>query len=369
MVPAPAQRQGMGRPERTLPGRVEPRQSPHRLHRGKTPAPQPDQSRRRPHQNPAHPKTRSTGRSSARYTAGGSVGIWASPPSGPGWPPTRSPTRPPAPAGWSLALVDEILSNPKYTGHQVMGRRRRKGGKNMEPGQRMDLDSRTHPYRTSRQSHLGRRPADGPPARQHKRPRDAHPADRPPLQAPLPPVLLHLPPPPVRHHHPRLHLLPVPARARHCPATTPPTPITGPSWSARPSWSMPSPGSSPNGYSAPTGPPCSPPTSPPAPPPPNSAATPKPKTSAQTRQNRHSRTRPGHRTGNPRRPSDPAAQALRNRIRARFTELYASAPPWKPNSPPSKPPPPNKHDPTLLDELPTLGTSSPTPRPPSPNSS
>ena len=37
---------------------------------------------------------------------------------------------PPGPtAGWSLALVDEILSNPKYTGHQVMGRRRRKGGK------------------------------------------------------------------------------------------------------------------------------------------------------------------------------------------------------------------------------------------------
>ena len=34
---------------------------------------------------------------------------------------------PPGPAGWSLALVDEILSNPKYTGHQVMGRRRRKG--------------------------------------------------------------------------------------------------------------------------------------------------------------------------------------------------------------------------------------------------
>ena len=34
---------------------------------------------------------------------------------------------PPSPtAGWSLALVDEILSNPKYTGHQVMGRRRRR---------------------------------------------------------------------------------------------------------------------------------------------------------------------------------------------------------------------------------------------------
>jgi len=36
---------------------------------------------------------------------------------------------PPSPAGWSLALVDEILSNPKYTGYQVMGRQRRKGGK------------------------------------------------------------------------------------------------------------------------------------------------------------------------------------------------------------------------------------------------
>ena len=44
------------RAQRTLPGRVEPRQSPHRLHRGKTPAPQPHQSRRRPHQNPPHPQ-------------------------------------------------------------------------------------------------------------------------------------------------------------------------------------------------------------------------------------------------------------------------------------------------------------------------
>ena len=37
---------------------------------------------------------------------------------------------PPGPTpSWSLALVDEILSNPKYTGYQVIGRRRRKGGK------------------------------------------------------------------------------------------------------------------------------------------------------------------------------------------------------------------------------------------------
>jgi site-specific DNA recombinase len=36
---------------------------------------------------------------------------------------------PPPGPGWSLAIVDEILSNPKYTGHQVLGRRRHKAGK------------------------------------------------------------------------------------------------------------------------------------------------------------------------------------------------------------------------------------------------
>src|SRR5579859_3805839 len=36
---------------------------------------------------------------------------------------------PPAIGAWSLAMVDEILANPKYTGHQVMGRRRTKGNK------------------------------------------------------------------------------------------------------------------------------------------------------------------------------------------------------------------------------------------------
>ena len=46
-------------------------------------------------------------------------------------------TYPPPAAGWSLALVDEILSNPKYTGHQVLGRRRFKAGKRtwMPPGE------------------------------------------------------------------------------------------------------------------------------------------------------------------------------------------------------------------------------------------
>ena len=39
--------------------------------------------------------------------------------------PHRYPT--PPSGAWSLALIDEILSNPKYTGHQVMGRRKTKG--------------------------------------------------------------------------------------------------------------------------------------------------------------------------------------------------------------------------------------------------
>jgi hypothetical protein len=54
---------------------------------------------------------------------------------------------PPGPAGWSLALVDEILSNPKYTGHQMMGRRRRKGGKKIwtPPDEWIRTPEPTHP--------------------------------------------------------------------------------------------------------------------------------------------------------------------------------------------------------------------------------
>jgi hypothetical protein len=44
MVPAPIERQSLGRAAGAFPGRVEPGQSPHRLPRGKTPPPQPDQS-------------------------------------------------------------------------------------------------------------------------------------------------------------------------------------------------------------------------------------------------------------------------------------------------------------------------------------
>ncbi len=43
--------------------------------------------------------------------------------------------------------VDEILSNPRYTGHQVMGRRRRKGGKKIwtPPDEWIWTPEPTHP--------------------------------------------------------------------------------------------------------------------------------------------------------------------------------------------------------------------------------
>ncbi len=126
---------------------------------------------------------------------------------------------PPGPtAGWSLALVDEILSNPKYTGHQVMGRRRRKGGKKIwtPPQEWIWTPEPTHPALVDKATwdaaqQMGRRHGN---VRDPEMPTQP---DRPPSQAPVPAVLLHLPPPPQRHHHPHPHLLPVPARARQPP--------------------------------------------------------------------------------------------------------------------------------------------------------
>jgi site-specific DNA recombinase len=128
MVPASVERQSVGRAERTFPGRLESRQSPGGLPR-----------ERHPHPNPIKA---AEGRTKTRLTE--------DPVYGPivaliyrwrvsehlGKPTIRArqaadPAAYPAPgpAGWSLALVDEILSNPKYTGHQVMGRRRKAGKK------------------------------------------------------------------------------------------------------------------------------------------------------------------------------------------------------------------------------------------------
>ena len=123
---------------------------------------------------PGSPKTPSTGRSSPASTPGVCATISASPPSAPGWPPTRTPTRR-RPAGWSLALVDEILSNPKYTGHQVMGRRRFKAGKGCGCRPANGSGPPSPPCRFGGHGHLGCGPADEPPARQRPRPRNAHP--------------------------------------------------------------------------------------------------------------------------------------------------------------------------------------------------
>ena len=72
----------------------------------KHPHPNPDQGRRRPHQNPAHRRPGLRAGHHPASTPGGSASIWASPPSAPGWPPTRTPTRRPArtagPSPWSM---------------------------------------------------------------------------------------------------------------------------------------------------------------------------------------------------------------------------------------------------------------------------
>ena len=54
-------------------------------------------------------------------------------------------------------------------------------------------------------------------------------------------------------------------------------------------------------------------------------------------------------------PADPAAQALRNRVRARFTELYTERTSIETELATLETAPAEQDDPTLLDELPTLG--------------
>ena len=135
----------------------------------------------------------------------------------------ENPHRYPVPlsGAWSLALVDEILSNPKYTGHQVMGRRKTKGGtRQWTPASEwIWTPEPTHTALVDRETwdaaqQMGRR---------HGSTRDpGTPTTRPRRRYPLrPAVLLHLPPAHGRrgpHHHQRPpHLLPVPARPRHPP--------------------------------------------------------------------------------------------------------------------------------------------------------
>ena len=54
-------------------------------------------------------------------------------------------------------------------------------------------------------------------------------------------------------------------------------------------------------------------------------------------------------------PADPAAQALRNRVRARFTELYTERTGIETELATLETAPAEQDDPTLLDELPALG--------------
>jgi site-specific DNA recombinase len=90
---------------------------------------------------------------------------------------------PPPGHGWSLALVDEILSNPKYTGHQVMGRRRRKAGKKIwtPPSEWIWTPEPTHPALVDMATwdaaqRIGRRHGN---VRDPETPRPRDPATRP----------------------------------------------------------------------------------------------------------------------------------------------------------------------------------------------
>src|SRR5215471_19310644 len=133
--------------------------------------------------------------------------------------------------GWTNGGATSILSNPKYTGHVVFGRRRTQAGKRSQPvpQDQWPVDSRAGASGDRHPGHLGGRPEHR--RRAWNQPRRAgHPPARPkglPAARPRP-----LPPLQAAHarHHPPLHpvlqrrprrgprLLPVPPR----PAQPPP---------------------------------------------------------------------------------------------------------------------------------------------------
>ena len=86
-----------------------------------------------------------------------------------------SPALYPAPAGsdgWAASSVDAILRNPKYTGYQVFGRHRTRGGRARQGRpRRLAVDPRTGAPRHHRPGHLARRPAHRRRARHQPRPR------------------------------------------------------------------------------------------------------------------------------------------------------------------------------------------------------
>ena len=122
---------------------LQPRQSPRRVPPRADPAPGPVQSRPGPHQNPARPGPgpRPDHRRDLHMRAWQKLGvptIHARLTADPGTYPPADPE-----TGWTLGGIYSMLANPKYTGYQVFGRRRK--GKPVPPDKWYWSDQPTHP--------------------------------------------------------------------------------------------------------------------------------------------------------------------------------------------------------------------------------
>ena len=98
------------------------------------------------------------------------------------------PARYPAPGshGWTTQGVNTLLRNPKYTGHMVYGRiRKRNGRRPPVPAGPVAVVTRAHPPGDRGPGHLGRRPAHRRRARHQPR-RDRPVQPTPPRPAPTP---------------------------------------------------------------------------------------------------------------------------------------------------------------------------------------
>ena len=132
------------------------------------------------------------------------------------------PARYPAPTGkgWTTQTVFAVLGNPKYTGHMVYGRVRKRNGRRVTvPAGPVAVVPRAGPPRHRGPRHLDPGPADRRGARHQPRRRRAEhpPGHHPHLHLPGPHPVPGLPPPDGRHRlrpGPPQRVLPVPPQRR-----------------------------------------------------------------------------------------------------------------------------------------------------------
>ena len=195
------------------------------------------------------------------------------------------PARYPAPTGngWTTQTVFAVLGNPKYTGHMVYGRIRKRNGRRVTvpPGEWLWSPEPVHPAIVDRAT-WDQAQADRRGARHQPRRRRAEHATRPP-PGPTPTgagsgagtaAAGWAASPTARPASTCTTSAPTTPAT---PGTPPPAPATpAPSKPPKPAWTRSSPCSSTSTSSAPAAPRCSPPSSPPATPPQPRTATPAP---------------------------------------------------------------------------------------------